>query len=296
MMDSELKKSSVRANKLEKKRFEMMMSAFDSAKRNVAVDMKKSQLDFKRRLKRYKDRQREILVTRAGPSSSTMEEFVLKQLTRRNHIHPAPHNGRRPQTCPHPNKGNTTNLTLLRRSDATKAAQVTDSRLEQEEEEDEDLGKLSHCRRSKVDLRPCTAWSAVRSSRAKADSVTGTTRGTHSNVKLLQLRGGSLGTPARQVRYLDDEEIEERSTFYRFLLDGLRHIELERLESLNDRVEEFCGGKASGRQHSCPPLRKAVGLVSSLPAGVPPIIVQAMRVKIPSASLLGHMQSRAKTQ
>ena len=63
-MDSELKKTSMRANTLEKKRFEMMLASFDSAKRNVAVDMKKAQLDFKRRLKRYKDRQREILVTR----------------------------------------------------------------------------------------------------------------------------------------------------------------------------------------------------------------------------------------
>jgi hypothetical protein len=60
-MDSELKKTSVRANSLEKKRYEMMLAAYDTAKRSVAVDMKKSQLYFKQRLKRYKERQREIL-------------------------------------------------------------------------------------------------------------------------------------------------------------------------------------------------------------------------------------------
>ncbi|KAL8608260.1 hypothetical protein ACOMHN_042127 [Nucella lapillus] len=303
MMDSELKKSSIRANKLEKKRFEMMMSAFDTAKRNVAVDMKKSQLDFKRRLKRYKDRQREILVTRSEPSSTSMEEFVLKQLTRRNqsHTHPPQYASRRPHTCPHPPKGGTSSGTSSsgesglgggHRVSRTAAGgggvvgNLGGSTDLEEEEEVEDFAKLSHCRRSKVDLRPCTAWSAVRTSCARADSITSTRINPSGSLKLLQLRGGSLGTPGKQVRYFNDEEIEERGTFYRFLLDGFRHIEHQRLEALNDRVEDFCG-KGSGRQQSCPPLRRT-GVVS-LPPAVPPIILQAMKVKIPHANLLAQL-------
>ncbi|KAK7104949.1 uncharacterized protein [Littorina saxatilis] len=330
-MDSELKKTSMRANSLEKKRFEMMLAAFDSAKRNVAVDMKKSQLEFKRRLKRYKDRQREIIRNRSDPDASSMEEFILKHLRRRGQMSRSPsrplttspsrlsshpHSTPRPPTPPRPhasvsfssdsnttnNSNNSTHGTNTsntsthdtntsnssdncQRTARTRALTSTAASSALEEDE-EDVVILSHCRRSKVDLRPCTAWSAVRQSsewfKNKATNPGGP-RLNAGNVKLLQLRGGRLGTPARQVRYLNDEEIEERGTFYRFLLDGYRHMEHNRLQSLGHRVNQFCGKTAGADSSnsgdtSCPPLVK-VGVVS-LPPGVPPIIQQAMRVKV----------------
>ncbi|KAK7479490.1 hypothetical protein BaRGS_00029306 [Batillaria attramentaria] len=290
-MDSELKKTSVRANRLEKKRFEMTMSAFESAKRNVAVDMKKSQLDFTRRLKRYKDRQREIMTSRSQEASGNMEEFVLKQLTRRSHMHRAV----RPQTSPMsyfrhrgsaPEENNSSERNAgsdVVSGDSSSGGGGETGRSSmigvvdtlhgtQDDDEDEDFAKLSHCRRSKIDLRPCTAWS-VASNRHGGKAEAGNRSA--PNMRLLQLRGGSLGTPARQVRYLDDEEIEERCMFYRFLLDGYRQLEHERLELLNGRVDEFCGKK---RQSSCPRL-VGVGLVS-LPKNVPPILRHALSARV----------------
>ena len=227
---------------------------------------------------------------------------MLKRLRRRSHLSHVNHmqqqqHGLSPQTSPHP----LASLSLSSSSDSHgtgtatgtgtsgSGALVENSLGSTDYEEDEDFAKLSHCRRSKVDLRPCTAWSVVRSSFNKPDAG-GVSRSNRDSVRLLQLRGGGLGTPARQVRYLDDEEIEERCMFYRILLDGYRHIEHQRLEKLNNRVDEFCG-KPGSKLPSCPPVEK-VGVVS-LPAGVPPIVHQAMKVKV--HSFTENMQ-RAKTQ
>ena len=231
-----------------------------------------------------------------------MDEFVLKQLRRRSHMSHSSRtqqHGLRPQTSPHPqgslsfSSGSDGHGTGTGTGTNGSAAMVNSSLGSADYEEDENLAKLSHCRRSKVDLRPCTAWSVMRSSSdGGKPNASGASRSNSDGVRLLHLRDGGLGTPARQVRYLDDEEIEERCAFYRILLDGYRLIEQQRHETLNGRVDEFCG-KASSRLPSCPPPEK-VG-VGSLPAGVPPIIHQAMKVKVHPLSFTGNMQ-RAKTQ
>lgn len=273
-MDSELKKTSVRANLLEKKRFEMLMAGFESAKRCVAVDMKKSQLDVKRRLKRYKERQREILATRSGNSPSDMEDFVLKQLRKRSPLQ----QGTRPQTSP--SLPTRPHLALsddcfgeeAQRRPQTMADIYEEGDDDNDEEEEVVVAGLSHCRRSKVDLRPSTAWSAMLGTRSTRSETNGAGA---AEARLLQLRTGHLGSPARQVRYLDDEEIEERCAIYRFLLRSYRQKEHEHVEALNIRVRQFCGvaGQGSSPQVATP---------GSAPQqrGLPPILqhLAALRV------------------
>ncbi|XP_025103834.1 LOW QUALITY PROTEIN: uncharacterized protein LOC112569941 [Pomacea canaliculata] len=244
-MDSELKKTSVRANLLEKKRFEMLMAGFESAKRCVAVDMKKSQLDVKRRLKRYKERQREILATRSGNSPSDMEDFVLKQLRKRSPLQ----QGTRPQTSPslptRPHLALSDDCLARKPNAVPRQWRISTKRATMiMMEEEVVVAGLSHCRRSKVDLRPSTAWSAMLGTRSTRSATNGAGA---AEARLLQLRTGHLGSPARQVRYLDDEEIEERCAIYRFLLRSYRQKEHEHVEALNMRVRQFCGWQGKGQ-------------------------------------------------
>lgn len=245
-MDSEMKRTSVRANLLEKRRFELLMSSFESAKRNVAVDMKKTQLDFKRRLKRYKDRQREIVLSRPGSSPTSLHEFMFKQMERRSHL---PLSVPRPITSPLLLGNNQDGV-----SESVKGTQESARESLQNDTESENYGKISHCKKSKADLRPSTAWTVINNSSASNRAASGSAQ------TLLHMRVGSLGSPARQARYLNDEEIEERCTFYRFLVDGYRQMEQEHLQILNCRVQQFCGKqvpldvKGDAIQDSFPPI------------------------------------------
>ncbi|PVD26529.1 hypothetical protein C0Q70_14206 [Pomacea canaliculata] len=235
-MDSELKKTSVRANLLEKKRFEMLMAGFESAKRCVAVDMKKSQLDVKRRLKRYKERQREILATRLRLEAAAEEEpFAARNTT--------------PDIAQPPHQTSSRSQRRLFGQEAQRRPQTMADIYEEgdddnDEEEEVVVAGLSHCRRSKVDLRPSTAWSAMLGTRSTRSATNGAGA---AEARLLQLRTGHLGSPARQVRYLDDEEIEERCAIYRFLLRSYRQKEHEHVEALNMRVRQFCGWQGKGQ-------------------------------------------------
>ncbi|CAL1537332.1 unnamed protein product [Lymnaea stagnalis] len=74
-------KSSLRVNVLEKKRLEQIVQVYENAKRNLAIDMRRSQTAYRRKLKLYRDRKREILTSRSSssPPTSSMGEFLIGQ-------------------------------------------------------------------------------------------------------------------------------------------------------------------------------------------------------------------------
>ncbi|KAL8622901.1 hypothetical protein ACOMHN_027022 [Nucella lapillus] len=314
-MDGELKKTSVRANRLEKKRFEMMLSNFDSAKKNVVMEMKRSQVDINKQLKRYKDRQREILFTRSETSSSN--EDMLKQISRP--LSQTKSGSLRRQTLTSSSlpssfqaiprddlteagtidlgtaadgDNTSTSITVITAASGSTLGSVTLLPPPPQTDNDRDLGllhtyHLHHQQKSKADLRPHMACSLTYGSNNASPfgSSSVFAPSTTSTIKLLQVNGGRLGTPTRQVRYLDEEEIEQRCSFHRLLLDTYRSLENQRLERINDLVGEFCGKSSSSSSvagsrlvTSCPPLFEEG--VMSLPPGVPASVHRAMRVKM----------------
>ncbi|KAK0046998.1 hypothetical protein Bpfe_023566 [Biomphalaria pfeifferi] len=86
----DMDKASLRANIVERKRFEQLVSIYESSKRNLISDMRKSQASYRRKLKVYRERKREIIMSRSKNSDSAMEELFLEQMRSRNHVGPRP--------------------------------------------------------------------------------------------------------------------------------------------------------------------------------------------------------------
>lgn len=131
MSDGDIDRSTMRANLLEQKLFRLELAGIETSKKTVDVDTRKTQYDMKRRLKKYRERQRTILQAKAAASSLSMEELINKQLSER-----------------------------MARNNRPKTSIPYTSSKEHEELDDElegDRSAFTDQHRSKVDLRPKTA-------------------------------------------------------------------------------------------------------------------------------------------
>ncbi|KAH9495523.1 hypothetical protein Btru_013495 [Bulinus truncatus] len=79
-------KASLRANVIERKRLEQLVSIYENSKRNLISDMRKSQASYRRKLKAYRERKREITMSKAKNSDSAIEELLFEQLRSRHPV------------------------------------------------------------------------------------------------------------------------------------------------------------------------------------------------------------------
>ncbi|XP_067682306.1 uncharacterized protein [Haliotis asinina] len=205
-MDNEFEKKSIRENFLERRRCAMQVSTLNAASKVVAADMRKGQNEMRRRLQKYRDRQREISEKRDGPLTITMEEFLERQMRL--------HKLKTSITC------RPLSSPLIQRMSKL----INEAELDKEAEEF-NMDAFTDRRRAKIDLRPSTAVTCP--SRLSSREQT--------------KRGARISTGQKEVRYYEDEEIRDRTTFYSQLLQLRKKQEHDRFQEISSKVDTFCG-------------------------------------------------------
>ena len=213
----DLDKSSVRALKAEERLLELKVHSIDVSKKTVVVDLKKSQTEMKRRLRKYRDRQRDLsnaVKPITDNVDQSIEEFMASNIKNKTFTR---NSLQRPKTCPD---------TARSRSSFSRASLGTTHTTDNEAIEI-DPSFFTDQQRSKIDLRPSTG----KQFRGNKDAVR----------KFARIQG--LGDVNEQVRYFDKDELQDRVTFYEQLLKWRRNKELGKYESLDTKVAEFCDEK-----------------------------------------------------
>ena len=209
MEEHEIDRASQRANMIEQRLFELTLTSLDTLKHSTAIELRKSQNVMKKRLRKYRERQREIVQSKPDSNKDPLEEIMRRQMKQRSQSRNA-----RPKTSPG----------KLERGRATES-------LEEREDSDSDSDieidpsfMIDH-QKSKIDLRPKTAMSIVSKGRSMEKYV----------------NNGRLGTPVREIRYFDEDELKDRGSFYMQLVQRRISDEKNKLDNLNSKVAEFCG-------------------------------------------------------
>ncbi|XP_069117780.1 uncharacterized protein [Argopecten irradians] len=208
-MYPDLDKSSVRALKVEERILELKVVNIDVAKKSVALDLRKSQNEMKKRLRKYRDRQRDIskLKNTPEPKDQTIEDFVANNTQHRAFTRSA----LRPKTSP----------AVLTSKPSGRGGRQS---VAQEEEFEVDPSFFTDQHRSKIDLRPSTArvFNGDKAALRKKSRL------------------GSLGRRDEQVRYFDDDELQDRESFYNQMVEWRKSKEINNFESLDHKVGSFC--------------------------------------------------------
>ncbi|KAL3873924.1 hypothetical protein ACJMK2_037001 [Sinanodonta woodiana] len=209
MNDTEIDKASMRSNVIEQRMFELTVSTIDTAKHSIAIDMRRSQNLMKKRLKKYRDRQREIMKSKQDAQVNSIESLMsrsFKKTSCRTSAKP------RPKTSP----------AKLERDKGSNLDKFEDSETESDIEIDGSF--YIDYQRSKIDLRPKTAVNILQ-----------------KNVSLDKyVKIGRLGSPNKEIRYLDEDELKDRELFYQHIVQGRIEEEKNTLSMLNDKVAQFC--------------------------------------------------------
>lgn len=208
-MYPDLDKSAVRALRVEERILELKVTNIDVAKKTVALDMRKSQNEMKKRLRKYRDRQRDISKGNNStlPTDQTLEDFLANNTKHKAFTRSA----LRPKTSP-------AVMTSSHRNSNRKVSNTTD------EEFEIDPSFFTDQHRSKIDLRPSTARVF-----------------NGDKAALLRLaRLGSIGKRQEQVRYFDEDELQDRESFYAQMVQWRKGKEIDNFELLDHKVGEFC--------------------------------------------------------
>lgn len=252
MDENEIDKASQRANLIEQRMFEITLSSLDTLKHSTAVELHKSQNEMKKRLRKYRDRQREIVRAKPDFDTDPIEELITRQMRNKAKARMQT----RPKTCPaglrrltpkstdisskpdemtsevtHVTSNGSSALTngVSPRINGTKSEHFEESYSDEfsDEEHELDGSFMIDQQKSKIDLRPKTAVEISRR---------GLTLDKYANV-------GRLGSAVKQVRYFDEDELNDRGHFYRHLVEKRIKEEKNKLSSLDDKVAEFCGSE-----------------------------------------------------
>ena len=212
--ENEIDKTSQRANMIEQRMFEITLSSIDTLKHSTAIEIRKSQNEMKKKLRRYRDRQREIVKSKPGSNKDPIEEMMTRQMQNKA----SARQNTRPKTCP-PDQG--------RESNRCSVDMETDKQINSDSESDVEIDGsfMIDQQRSKIDLRPKTAMEIVRR---------GVSLDKYVNI-------GRLGSPVKQIRYFDEDELKDRGHFYMHLVQKRISDEKNKLNTLDDKVAEFCG-------------------------------------------------------
>lgn len=247
MDENEIDKASQRANLIERRMFQITLQSIDTLKHTTAIELHKSQNEMKKRLRKYRDRQREIVRSKPGFDKDPIEELITRQMRNRAKARQTT----RPKTstgCSRRITPKATEITPLKREGSSSSGVMTspnpsprlngdkfrligDSSSESSDHESDDLeldgSFMIDQQKSKIDLRPKTAVDIVRRGQSLDKYV---------NI-------GRLGPAVKQVRYFDEDELNDRGHFYRHLVEKRINEEKTKLNSLDDKVAEFCGNE-----------------------------------------------------
>ena len=253
MDENEIDKASQRANLIEQRMFEITLQSIDTLKHTTAIELHKSQNEMKKRLRRYRDRQREIVRAKRDFDKDPIEELITRQMLNRAKARQKT----RPKTCPggfrhvtpkateissakvngtSSTNGTSPYPTTSPKLNGTKCPLLDVSSSEDFDEVDgvdsDDGPELDGSfmidqQKSKIDLRPKTAMDITR-------------RGVSLDKFAIN---GRLGSQLKQVRYFDEDELNDRGHFYKHLVDKRITEEKSRLSTLDDKVAAFCGNE-----------------------------------------------------
>ena len=203
MEEHELGRSSQRVNMIEQRMFDLTLASLETLKHSTAIEIRKAQNIMKKRLRKYRERQREIVQSRPDSNKDPAEELMRRQTKRR-----AKTLKERPMTSPG-------------------KLQVTRKHVDETDESDVEIDPtfmIDH-QKSKIDLRPKTAMSIM----------------TKRRTMKKYMDEGRLGTPVREIRYFDEDELKDRGQFYRQMVQRRITDEKNKLDKLDNKVAEFCG-------------------------------------------------------
>ncbi|XP_052787911.1 uncharacterized protein LOC128222819 [Mya arenaria] len=243
MDENDVDRSSQRANLIEQRMFEITLSSIETLKHATAIELHKSQNEMKKRLRKYRDRQREIVRNRSDVDTDPIEVLMTRQMKNKAKAKMKS----RPKTCA--GQGRTGSVSPRSKSVTPRVPKSVSSRMSSHEKgnqlrlfcdsssenESDDSNSdveldgsfMIDQQKSKIDLRPKTAIDISR-------------RG----VSLEQfVNNGRLGPAVRQVRYFDEDELKDRGSFYRHLVDKRIQEENNKLNNLDDAVAKFCGSE-----------------------------------------------------
>ncbi|KAK3092288.1 hypothetical protein FSP39_000815 [Pinctada imbricata] len=209
-IDSEQEKNSMRDKLRSEKVLQQTLQTINADKKNVAIDIRKSQNEIKRKLRKIRDRQREIQRSKSVMEKppESIEEFLQNARAKNNE--------RRPMTSP---------PASLR----AKISGFLKPKLEIAPQDDEttlDPSFFTDQQRSKIDLRPKTAASC---------------RGNFESLRKANPKG-KLGSRNAEERYFEEDEVADRAAFYMRLTNIRRKTEEDTFDSkLETKVGEFLG-------------------------------------------------------
>ena len=185
MEEHELDRSSQRVNMIEQRMFDLTLASLETLKHSTAIEIRKAQNIMKKRLRKYRERQREIVQSRPDSNKDPIEELMRRQMKRR-----AKSLKERPMTSPG-------------------KLQVTRQQVDEPDESDVEIDPtfMTDHQRSKIDLRPKTAMCIM----------------THRRTMEKYVNEGRLGTPVREIRYFDEDELRIGDSFIdKWYSGGLR--------------------------------------------------------------------------
>lgn len=198
----------VLAKKRDEKVLQKELSTIRIEKHNSVADIKRSQKEMKKRLKRIRDRQREIQRSKTVVEESRDDvDFGMPAV---------------PVSVKSPARPKTGPPSFLK----SKVSNFFKPKLELNDPEVEiDPSLLSDQTKSKIDLRPATAR-ALKEDKALLDRCRST---------------GRLGTKASECRYFDLDEITDRNKFYCGLIKNWKQTEKENCNNIERKVGQFLG-------------------------------------------------------
>lgn len=247
MDENEIDRASQRANLIEQRMFEITLQSIDTLKHTTAIELHKSQNEMKKRLRKYRDRQREIVRSKPDFDKDPIEELITRQMRNRAKA--------RPKTCPGlrhitpkstglvlaksaraaqnalsspPATSTNMNGTMSQTLDNSSSDASSSNGVDESDDELElDGSFMIDQQKSKIDLRPKTAIDITR-------------RGVSLDKYAIN---GRLGSAVKQVRYFDEDELNDRGHFYKHLVDKRISEEKNKLSTLDDKVAAFCGSE-----------------------------------------------------
>lgn len=226
-MESKQERQSHRMNLVEEKRLDKQLKLLTKSQKTVAMDIQNSQREMKRRLQRYRERQRDLIGEKISGPALTVEDILKKHQPR------------------------LTSHTPLRRQKKTRIRPATAPPPKI------DMSVFLDLQKWKVDLRPMTASSRRHKPEVPLgpeSNVSSTARGYRS------VTGERLGTADMEARYFVDEELDERSAFYYDLTAWRKRTELSHFKEVNQKVMHFCGIKPRETLSAGKTKWKSVGL------------------------------------
>ncbi|XP_060559562.1 uncharacterized protein LOC132719730 [Ruditapes philippinarum] len=214
MDEADIDRASKRANIIEQRIYEMRINSMNLLKYSAAIELGKSQTQMKKRLRKYRDKQRQIFRGREGYQNDPIDELIVGQYIQTPRSKPS---GRSAVS-----RAVSSGRTSRRKKHTTK-----DGGCESDSESDIEADSLFMIdqQRSKIDLRPKTAMEIMR----KGTSLES------------YIHDGRLGSQTRQVKYFDEDELKEREQIYKYLVERRINFEKNIREQLDEKVARFCG-------------------------------------------------------